>query len=77
MAATAAPPISTGKISFISRYAEYTPPVIYSQQERHKLVYLVEAIPTNPAALRVGQPVDVTVTPRAPDSKLPQQGTCK
>ena len=53
----------TGKISFISRYAEYTPPVIYSQQERHKLVYLVEAMPTDPAALRVGQPVDVTVTP--------------
>jgi HlyD family secretion protein len=54
----------TGKISFISQYAEYTPPVIYSQQERHKLVYLVEAIPNDPAALRVGQPVDVTVTPR-------------
>jgi HlyD family secretion protein len=61
----------TGKISFISRYAEYTPPVIYSQQERHKLVYLVEAMPSNPAALRVGQPVDVTVTPRASDSKAP------
>ncbi len=59
----------TGKISFISRYAEYTPPVIYSQQERHKLVYLVEALPANPAALRVGQPVDVTVTPKAPDGK--------
>ncbi len=55
----------TGKISFISRYAEYTPPVIYSQQERHKLVYLVEAIPSDPKALRVGQPVDVTVTPKA------------
>lgn len=55
----------TGKVSFISRYAEYTPPVIYSQQERHKLVYLVEAIPADPKALRVGQPVDVTVTPKA------------
>jgi len=55
----------TGKISFISRYAEFTPPVIYSQQERHKLVYLVEAMPANPTALRVGQPVDVTVTPKA------------
>jgi HlyD family secretion protein len=54
----------TGKISFISQYAEYTPPVIYSQQERHKLVYLVEARPNDPAVLRVGQPVDVTVTPR-------------
>jgi HlyD family secretion protein len=55
----------TGKIIFISRYAEYTPPVIYSMQERHKLVYLIEARPGDPAALRVGQPVDVTVTPRA------------
>jgi HlyD family secretion protein len=54
----------TGKISFISQYAEYTPPVIYSQQERHKLVYLIEAMPNDPAALRVGQPVDVTVTPK-------------
>jgi HlyD family secretion protein len=54
----------TGKISFISRYAEYTPPVIYSQQERHKLVYMIEAMPANPTALRVGQPVDVAVLPR-------------
>ncbi|HWV51266.1 efflux RND transporter periplasmic adaptor subunit [Pseudorhodoplanes sp.] len=58
----------TGKISFISRYAEYTPPVIYSQQERHKLLYLIEAMPNDPAALRVGQPVDVTVAPK-PASK--------
>lgn len=55
----------TGTISFISRYAEYTPPVIYSMQERHKLVYLIEARPKDPNALRVGQPVDVTVTPKA------------
>ncbi len=58
----------TGKISFISQYAEYTPPVIYSQQERHKLIYLVEALPNDPSVLRVGQPVDVTVTPK-PASK--------
>ena len=55
----------TGKISFISRYAEFTPPVIYSQQERHKLVYLIEAMPADPKVLRVGQPVDVMVTPKA------------
>lgn len=52
------------KISFIARQAEYTPPVIYSEQERSKLVFLVEALPENPSALRVGQPVNVTVTPR-------------
>lgn len=52
------------KISFIARQAEYTPPVIYSEQERDKLVFLVEAIPEQPAALRVGQPVSVTAAPR-------------
>jgi HlyD family secretion protein len=61
----------TGSITFISRNAEYTPPVIYSQQERHKLVYLVEARPKDPNALRVGQPVDVVVTPKASESKAP------
>lgn len=59
----------TGKISFISQYAEYTPPVIYSQQERHKLLYLIEALPSDPGALRVGQPVDVTVTPKTASTK--------
>ncbi len=52
------------KISFIARQAEYTPPVIYSEQERGKLVFLVEALPENPVDMRVGQPVSVTVTPR-------------
>jgi HlyD family secretion protein len=51
------------KISFIAQQAEYTPPVIYSEQERNKLVFLVEALPEKPAEMRVGQPVSVTVTP--------------
>jgi HlyD family secretion protein len=49
----------TAKVSFIAKSAEFTPPVIYSQDERAKLVYLIEALPENPASLRVGQPVDV------------------
>jgi HlyD family secretion protein len=48
-------------ISYISPDAEYTPPVIYSREMRAKLVYLVEAKPRQPAALRPGQPVDVTL----------------
>jgi len=52
------------KISFIAKQAEYTPPVIYSEQERSKLVFLIEALPEKPAELRVGQPVSVTVSPR-------------
>ncbi|GEO86047.1 MULTISPECIES: HlyD family secretion protein [Alphaproteobacteria] len=48
-------------VSFISAKAEYTPPEIYSLEERAKLVYRVEAIPQQPGKLRVGIPVDVTV----------------
>jgi HlyD family secretion protein len=51
-------------ITFIARSAEFTPPVIYSLEERSKLVFLVEARPEKPENLRVGQPVSVAVTPR-------------
>jgi HlyD family secretion protein len=49
----------TAKVSFIAKSAEYTPPVIYSLEERSKLVFLIEALPEQPDKLRVGQPVDV------------------
>jgi HlyD family secretion protein len=50
-------------VSFISRTAEYTPPVIYSLEERSKLVFLVEARPSveNAPRLRPGQPVSVSL----------------
>lgn len=49
-----------GTIRFISPRAEYTPPVIYSEKEQAKLVYMVEAWPDkNPRALHPGQPVTV------------------
>jgi HlyD family secretion protein len=51
----------TAKVSFIARSAEYTPPVIYSLEERAKLVFLIEARPDNPEKFRVGQPVTVTL----------------
>jgi len=47
------------RVSFISRSSEFTPPVIYSQDERSKLVYLIEARTETPQNLRVGQPVSV------------------
>jgi HlyD family secretion protein len=56
----------TAKISFISRTAEFTPPVIYSQDERSKLVYMVEARPDAPEKLRVGQPVSVVLPAEGP-----------
>lgn len=49
----------TAKIYFIATAAEYTPPVIYSLDERSKLVYLIQARPSRPDALRVGQPISV------------------
>jgi HlyD family secretion protein len=56
----------TAKIYFIATSAEYTPPVIYSLDERNKLVYLVQARPSRPDALRVGQPVSVFVNAKTP-----------
>jgi HlyD family secretion protein len=49
----------TARIYYIATTAEYTPPVIYSQEERHKLVYLVQARPNKPDLVRVGQPVSI------------------
>jgi HlyD family secretion protein len=55
----------TAKVSFIARSNEFTPPVIYSQDERTKLVYLIEARPEQPEKFRVGQPVTVTLPKEA------------
>ena len=51
----------TGTISFISPQAEYTPPVIYSDESRQKLVFMIEAVfdPKIAAQLHPGQPVEV------------------
>jgi HlyD family secretion protein len=56
----------TAKVSFIARSAEYTPPVIYSMDERAKLVFLIEARPAQPEKFRVGQPVTVSLPKEAP-----------
>jgi HlyD family secretion protein len=55
------PPVLTATIAFVSPQAEYTPPVIYSQSSRAKLVYLIEARPSPPQAalLNPGQPIEV------------------
>ena len=48
------------RITYISTEAEYTPPVIYSNETRAKLVFLLEARPTAAAPqLHPGQPVSV------------------
>lgn len=54
-------------IRFISPNTEYTPPVIYSRENRQKLVYRVEASITPEIAktLHPGQPIDIFVTFRS------------
>jgi HlyD family secretion protein len=48
-------------ITFISNSAEYTPPVIFSNDNRAKFVFLIEARPAPADALKLhpGQPVEV------------------
>jgi HlyD family secretion protein len=50
-------------VSYIATEPEYTPPVIYSNETRAKLVFMVEARPSveNAGQLRPGQPVAVTL----------------
>jgi len=49
----------TAKISFVATEPQFTPPVIYSIDEREKLVFLVEARPDDPSGLRTGLPVTI------------------
>ncbi|MEJ8797883.1 HlyD family efflux transporter periplasmic adaptor subunit [Trinickia caryophylli] len=50
-----------GVVTYVSSEAEYTPPVIYSNESRSKLVFMVEAHPSAADApkLHPGQPVEV------------------
>jgi HlyD family secretion protein len=57
------------KVSFIAQSAEYTPPVIYSLEERNKLVYMIEARTDTPEGLRVGQPVSVALAGRTAQAR--------
>jgi len=56
-------PAMGATIAYISDRAEFTPPVLYSRENRAKLVFLVEAKPSPEVAARLnpGQPVDVAL----------------
>ncbi|HEY1172009.1 MAG TPA: HlyD family efflux transporter periplasmic adaptor subunit [Verrucomicrobiae bacterium] len=56
--------VYSATVNYISTQAEFTPPVIYSQQTRSKLVFMIEAqfSPADSATLHPGQPVDVKPT---------------
>ncbi len=55
----------TATISYIAPQAEYTPPLIYSEDNTAKLVFLIEARPPPDQATRLnpGQPVEVHPLP--------------
>src|SRR4051812_36883992 len=48
-------------VSYVSTEPEFTPPVIYSNETRAKLVFMIEARPAvaSASALRPGQPVEI------------------
>ena len=54
-------PKLSANVSYVSSQAEYTPPVIYSNEARTKLMYLAEArlAPEDAVKLHPGQPVDI------------------
>lgn len=53
-------------VSYIADGPEFTPPVIYSLENRQKLVYLVEARPDTASNLKPGQIVDVDFVDEQP-----------
>ncbi|MDR3323761.1 MAG: HlyD family efflux transporter periplasmic adaptor subunit, partial [Zoogloeaceae bacterium] len=55
-------PPFTAIISYVAANVEYTPPIIYSNETRSKLVFMIEARPeAEAAALHPGQPVSVSL----------------
>lgn len=57
------------RVSFVAPSAEFTPPIIYSQSAREKLVWAVEARPEPSAiVLSPGQPVDIHLAAPEPTS---------
>ena len=49
-------------VTRIATQAEFTPPVIYSNEQRAKMMFMVEAQPDQPGQLHPGQPLDVRLT---------------
>ncbi len=58
-------PAISARIGYLAPQAEYTPPVIYSKENRDKLMFLAEARPAPADAVKLhpGQPVDVKIAP--------------
>ncbi len=56
---TACPPDLTASVDWLSASEEFTPPVLFSPEERASLVFRVEATPDQPLAMAPGQPVTI------------------
>lgn len=50
-----------GRVSFVATEPQFTPPVIYSLDQREKLVFLIEARFGAATPIRPGMPVDVRI----------------
>lgn len=59
-----APHLAEGTISYIANTAQYTPPIIYSLENRHELIFRVEAHLIDPDLdhIHLGQPVTLEIT---------------
>lgn len=59
------PESAIGRISYIANIAQYTPPIIYSREQRGKLVFRIEARIDKPnlEKLHLGQPVSIELIP--------------
>lgn len=55
--------LGEGTISYISKIAQYTPPIIYSREDSHSLVFRVEAQINSPNLnqIHLGQPISLEV----------------
>jgi HlyD family secretion protein len=49
----------SARIGYVSPDPEFTPPIIFSRESRDRMVFMVEAYPTNPQRLNPGLPVEV------------------
>jgi HlyD family secretion protein len=53
----------TARLSFFASDPQFTPPIIYSREERMRLSFLVEAVLDETGGLRPGQPVTIRRLP--------------
>jgi len=52
-----------GTVTYIAAEPQTTPPVIYSREERSRMVFMAEAVLAEPGNLLPGQPVNVRLSP--------------